>query len=668
MAQRKNYFKEKQFIFAVTILLAVTVFTITFYSIKESRADSETVLISQGKAFIESLAYAADNAMASESFYDYLVHKRYQEITVELSRLKLDEITDEKLTQIAVDHDLYSIYVYGMDSLPVAGGIIRGSALRPPEHIYDEVKRLIAEPEQNYVLLLDQGESPDEIVHYYLEITNRLDRVILIVADALYYVAALEETEISNLAYQMAQESGIVYIVYQSSDSTLFSSKRSNELGSMITDPFLLQAATSDTIMYRTITFEDEEVLELSRPFATVDHPNGILRIAISLDNLHTISKSFNIQMITLAAVLFGLVVALLMYFNSRTRRKEITRQYDQIKSLSDKIFEQMKTGVAAVDNRGEIILTNEAFAVLCGLNDDGQTDWNDCFEASYLKFSAIKSNPGLTQEYELTATNKGRSRILLIAISKLSDNSNQFDGFVSVVSDITGIKELEQKSARKERLSEMGDLAAGVAHEIRNPLNSISIASQRLASEFIPTENNDEYLAFTKQIKEETRRLNEIINRFLALAKEQNPKADTTKLKTVVDDFLTLIKFDAEEAGIIFNVTIDNNHLIKLSADSFKQILSNLYNNSKEALAGRAGVISLSSSLQDSKTVFNFEDSGPGIPEANRDKVFTPYFTTKEAGTGLGLPTVYRIVTDNGGEITVDCSELGGVKFQITI
>lgn len=668
MTERKNYFKEKQFILAVTILLAVMVFVITFFSIKESRSDSETLLVSQGKAFIESLAYAADNAMTSEEFYDYLVHKRYQEITVELSRLKLDEITDAELSRIAVDHDLYSIYVYGMDSLPIAGGIVRGNSLRPPEYIYDEVKRLIAEPEQNYVLLLDQGESPDEIVHYYLEINNRLDRVILIVADALYYVAALEQTEISSLASQMAQEAGIVYIVYQSSDSTLFSSKRSNEIGSMITDPFLLQAATSDTILYRKFEFEGEEILELSRPFATVDYPNGLLRIAISLDNLRTISKSFNIQMITLAIVLFGLVVALLLYFNSRTRRKEITRQYDQIKSLSDKIFEQMKTGVAAVDNQGQIILTNEAFAVLGELNNDQQNIWDSCFEASYLKFSAIKSHPGLTQEFELTVTGKDKSRILLIAISKLTNNANQFDGFVSVVSDITGIKELEQKSARKERLSEMGDLAAGVAHEIRNPLNSISIASQRLAAEFTPTENSDEYLDFTKQIREETRRLNEIINKFLALAKEQNPKADASKLKNVVEDFLTLIKYDAEEAGIMFNVSIDPNHIIKLSADSLKQILSNLYNNSKEALAGRAGVVSLSSSLENSKTLFIFEDSGPGIPEANRDKVFTPYFTTKEAGTGLGLPTVYRIVTDNGGEISVDSSDLGGVRFIITL
>lgn len=668
MTERKNYFKEKQFIIAVTILLAITVFVITFFSIKESRSDSESILVSQGKAFIESLAYAADNAMASESFYDYLVHKRYQEITVELSRLKLDEITDARLSQIAIDHDLYSVFVYGMDSLLVAGGIVRGSGFRPPEHIYDEVKRLIEEPEQNYVLLLDQGESPDEIVHYYLEINNRLDRVILIVADALYYVAALEETEISNLASQMAQETGIVYIVYQSSDSTLFSSKRSNEIGSMITDPFLLQAATSDTIMYRKFVFEGQEILELSRPFATVENPNGLLRIAISLDNLRTISKSFNIQMITLAAVLFGLVLALLMYFNSRTRRKEITRQYDQMKSLSDKIFEQMKTGVAAVDSRGEIILTNEAFAVLCNLNNDDNADWDRCFEASYLKFSAIKSNPGLTQEFELTVSGNDKSRILLIAISKLANSNNIFDGFVSVVSDITGIKELEQKSARKERLSEMGDLAAGVAHEIRNPLNSISIASQRLASEFVPTENGEEYLDFTKQIKDETRRLNEIINRFLALAKEQNPKASATSLKTVVDDFLTLIKYDAEEAGIIFNVAIDKNQLIKLSADSFKQILSNLYNNSKEALAGRAGVISLNAAVDGNKIIFSFEDSGPGIPEANRDKVFTPYFTTKEAGTGLGLPTVYRIVTDNGGEITVDSSELGGVRFVISI
>jgi signal transduction histidine kinase len=249
-----------------------------------------------------------------------------------------------------------------------------------------------------------------------------------------------------------------------------------------------------------------------------------------------------------------------------------------------------------------------------------------------------------------------------------MKSERDEFDGIVSVIYDVTQYRELQRRSDRKERLSEMGDLAAGVAHEIRNPLNTISIAAQRLAAEFTPSENQDEYQSFTKQIRSEMRRLNEIITRFLALAHEANERHKTIRLRDAVDEFMELIGAEADSLGIKISSNVDAAIEVGSNPDSFKQVLSNLFNNAKEAFAGKAGEIAISAKKIDSQVEIRFEDNGPGIAPEIREKIFTPYYTTKEAGTGLGLPTVHRIISDVGGEVRIEDSALGGACFVIIL
>jgi nitrogen fixation/metabolism regulation signal transduction histidine kinase len=275
-------------------------------------------------------------------------------------------------------------------------------------------------------------------------------------------------------------------------------------------------------------------------------------------------------------------------------------------------------------------------------------------------------NSPLISFEKEISLTNNRETRQILVAVSKILNDEKQPEGLVIVVYNVTQLKELEQRTARRERLSELGNLAAGVAHEIRNPLNTISIASQRLASEFQTEENQDEYLKFTSQIKSETKRLNEIITKFLALTREGNNTKEKIELHDIINDFTSLTKFEADKLGLSLETDIERNLVIEFNSDNLKQILINLFNNSKEAFAGVKGEIRVSAYKKNNKTYLTFEDSGPGISEDNIEKIFTPYFTTKEAGTGLGLPTIYRIITEAGGEIQVSQSKLGGAMFEI--
>ena len=664
---KQNLFQSKNFILLLSIVFAIVFFGLTVISILESRNDSYQLLVRQGEAYIESLSSAASNAIEAEQFYDYMAHQRYNEITIELDKIAKDELSEQLLYQTALTHNLYAIYEYNTDSNLIIGAVARGSQLQLPQYVVEEVQILLANPDNNYTLLLNDDSTLNEAVHYYLKLSNTLDRVTVLVAEASFFLQALEQTEISFLARQIAGQRGISYIIYQADEGVIFSSRKIADLVSIADDDFLKAALESDSIVSRKYLYDGEEILELVRPFSSSDYPFGLLRVGLSLSVYNSILNSYNLQMIIYSLSLFLFVVLLLIYLNSRTKRQEITAQYEEIKSLSDKIFDEMDTGVAAINAQGVVYFTNNAFNKIFNLNRNDKTEWDKLISDAELQSQKFIQSSKETIDKEIRFKSDNQYRYLLVVMSKMQGSLDESANIVVVVYDVTSMHDLEQKAARKERLSEMGNLAAGVAHEIRNPLNTISIAAQRLAVEFKPAEDMDEYLSFTSQIREETKRLNTIITKFLALARGEAQKPEDVNLYSFTKQFVEFVQSEAESLKIELQFHIAESISVKIESDKLKQIFSNLYNNAKEALDGKEGDIKISVSTEENQTAILFEDSGPGIDDAIREKIFTPYYTTKEAGTGLGLPTIHTIMSDYGGDVVVEKSELGGAKFILT-
>jgi PAS domain-containing protein len=394
---------HQRFTFIIVIALALAVLIITAVSIRESRSDSFTLLVLQGTAFTEALAQASENAIAAESFYDYLVQKRFSDLVGTLVETGLDRLTDADLAQFALYHDLYSVYVFNMDSTLALEGFARGPRENLPDFVLDEVKQLIADPSSNYVLLLDEEESPGGGVHYYLELTNRLDHVVVIKSDATNYSDALKQTGIGYLAQNMAKEKGVVYIIYQTKEGIIFASRKPGSLLAIESDPFLTEALDSDTIMHRLYDFQGEKVLELVRPFATTQYPFGLFRVGLSLEKYYSVSRRYDLQMIILSGVLFILLVVVLLYLGSKRQRREINLKYTEMKTITDRIFEQMSTGVAVVDAGGTVRLVNEAFEKIFGLTRAAEKSWEALINDERLKLTTFMTGDTEADEVELT-------------------------------------------------------------------------------------------------------------------------------------------------------------------------------------------------------------------------------------------------------------------------
>jgi len=659
---------NQRFTFIIVIALALAVLIITAVSIKESRSDSFELLVLQGTAFTEALAQASENAIMAETFYDYLVQKRYSDLVGTLVESDFDRITETELARFALNHELYSITIFNMDSSLAREGFARGPRENLPDFVLDEVKLLITDPRTNFVLLLDEEESPGGGVHYYLELTNRLDHVVVLKSDATYYSDALHQTGIGYLAQNMAREKGVNYIIYQTREGIIFASRKPGSLLAIESDPFLTDALDSDSIMHRLFEFQGETVLELIRPFATAQYPFGLFRVGLSLEKYYAVSRRYDQLMIILSGVLFVLLVVALLYLSSKRQHREINLKYTEMKTITDRIFEQMRTGVAVVDAGGTVRKVNEAFEKIFGLSSAVGRSWEELIDNENLRLTKFIEGDPDADETEFSMDIRGTAKDILVARSKIVSDTDALTSVVMVAYDITRLKDYERQSARRERLSEMGNLAAGVAHEIRNPLNTISIAAQRLASEFAPEKNSVEYLSFTEKIRAETKRLNDIITRFLALAREEQKKRSVVALDRLIDDFVNFIRAEADKLRIELVSGVDDGLRLNGDADQLRQVFLNLFNNTKEALNGRAGKFRITATKSNAELVLRFADNGPGVKPELREKILSPYFTTKDSGTGLGLPTVYKIITDLDGDIKVEQSEWGGTEVIITL
>jgi len=228
-------------------------------------------------------------------------------------------------------------------------------------------------------------------------------------------------------------------------------------------------------------------------------------------------------------------------------------------------------------------------------------------------------------------------------------------------------VRRMESDLHRTERLSAMGELAAGVAHEIRNPLNGIGMLVQRLEKEFAPAKDEEDYRGMIRTVRSEVQRVNRIVHQFLTLARPPKLHLSPTSPDAVVRETLMTLSDAAGEKGVEVALSLDAEGPIFLDREQMKQVLLNVMLNALDATASGER-IEVRTAQDEERSVIEIRDTGIGIPPENIERIFDPYFTTKDKGTGLGLAIAHRIVAEHGGRIEVECGEGEGTVFRIEL
>jgi len=274
----------------------------------------------------------------------------------------------------------------------------------------------------------------------------------------------------------------------------------------------------------------------------------------------------------------------------------------------------------------------------------------------------------GTKQAYEVEILNKtGEPRNALVSVSPLRDNSGQIVGVLGIARDITEKKRLEQQVLNAEKLASIGKLAAGVAHEINNPLGGILNCLYNLRKKSVSLERATEYLA---SMEEGLRRVQKIVRQLLDFSQQHDPELAPTEVNAIIERVLTLTSYAFEGTRVRLHRELGH-ELPPLLADRhmLEQVLMNLILNAVQAIRGE-GVVTVRSGHDGPWCTIEVEDTGCGIPPDVLPKIFDPFFTTKGQGegTGLGLSVSLGIVERHGGEIAVKSQVSRGTTFIVRL
>jgi two-component system sensor histidine kinase PilS (NtrC family) len=255
----------------------------------------------------------------------------------------------------------------------------------------------------------------------------------------------------------------------------------------------------------------------------------------------------------------------------------------------------------------------------------------------------------------------KGALGYLGFSVSSLMEPDGRAIGKLLIFQDLTALKIMEAHIKRVDKLAAVGEMAAGIAHEIKNPLASMTGSIQLLKDQISVTSVTQKLMRIALR---EADRLNGLTNDFLLFARPNSGKAEAVELNSTVDETLELFEQDAvRHNGVRVVRHLAPDIWTKMDPKHVRQVLWNLLLNAAEAIDGK-GTIEVSAKLTEDSVQLAVRDDGCGIAEETQKTVFDPFFTTKTQGTGLGLSIVHRLVESYGGRVDVESEEGQGTTF----
>ncbi|MBF0344405.1 MAG: PAS domain S-box protein [Nitrospirae bacterium] len=342
----------------------------------------------------------------------------------------------------------------------------------------------------------------------------------------------------------------------------------------------------------------------------------------------------------------------------SRTLEKRES-DFRELYSFHREVIENIPGGLSYTDASGNIMLFNRPAEIITGLKRDKaieKTLWN--------VFGFIPS-PVKIGQFKGVITLDGDDKIIKLNISEHRNDIGELMGYVITFEDHTKITEMEREMKEKEKLAAIGEIAANIAHEIRNPLSAI-----RSSIEMLKESNLDE--SKSKRIMDiailEMDRMNKIITDFLIYSNPRPPEFKNVFINNALIETIEMLRaLVSTDGNVIINTNIAKEIYIEADDNKLRQVFWNLGLNAIQACSGKGEVFIEVKQLSKFVTI-RFKDNGSGIEPAIKKKIFYPFFTTKEGGGGLGLAMVYRIVHEHSGKINVISTVGKGSIFEVIL
>ena len=505
------------------------------------------------------------------------------------------------------------------------------------------------------------------------------------------------QSQLQQLLAETAQQPDIVYLMVTDETGKAIAHNNPDQIGSIHGGELDLNQISGDkNLQWRRITRTDgQNVFEVYRKFIPTGPPRGrgmmrrhmqmmghqpqihmqenapdsarIIFVGLDMSPIEEAQRADVRHAIIMGAILllvgFAGFTLLFLVQSYRSTRASLSR----IKAFSDNVVENVPIGLLALDHQGKIAAFNrgaEAILQMSALQVIGQSAERILPAGLLDEINHSKKQADVIEKEIECKMADGKMVPLEIGASSLKDENDVFLGNVLLFKDLTEVRTLRREVARSQRLASVGRLAAGVAHEIRNPLSSIKGFATYFKERY-PDRPEDQQTADI--MIQEVDRLNRVVGQLLEFARPISIKPKTISLEDLLNDAVRLIKERAAEK----NITVNTRNTTQINTawgdpDRINQILLNLFLNAIDAMEN-AGELDVEISSDDSREIcISVSDTGCGISPQDIPRVFDPYFTTKSTGTGLGLAIAHNIAEVMGGRISVESPQDRGAIFRV--
>jgi len=346
-------------------------------------------------------------------------------------------------------------------------------------------------------------------------------------------------------------------------------------------------------------------------------------------------------------------------------------KEADQRRLYTETILENVAAGVISADSQGVITTINKSAEKMLNISGKDMIgkNYRDVLGQKYRSIiSGFMADKGLFKkgflQKEITISLKGTSLKLLVSLNVLRDEQNTYLGLVAVFEDLS---ELE----KAQRLAAWREIARRIAHEVKNPLTPIQLSAQRLRRKYgerLAGEDGHVFEECTRLIIDNVEELKVLVNEFSNFARMPASRLVAENLKPIIEDALLLYKDTHKNITFTF---VDNNDIpiLKFDKEQMKRVMINLLDNAVASIPEEGSItIKLAYDAASGTVRIEVMDTGVGIPDADKEKLFEPYFSTKRSGTGLGLTIANAIVSDHHGFMRVEDNKPKGTKFIIEL
>lgn len=658
---------------SITAIIGIVMIASAYIELQESKKEIFQLLFEHSSSLLETIVQSSKNALNSGGEIETLLTEKLLDNARLIKQLdNLNLLTNEKLRELASANNLFRINIFDK-----SGTRVMTSRVPEPDHPhgefnvnrFNELEPILSGGQSELIIGIKNAEYTDE-QRFAVAVKRTGGGAIVINLDAKEFLDFRKKIGIGKIVRDISDNHGIEFIVLQDSLGILAASADVDSISSVEEDMFIAHSLNSDSVRTRVIEYNKKNIYEVTKRLVIDGETIGIFRLGISMEDIERVEQRMMRRLVIISLILIAIsVIVLSIIFTSQTL-KAVSTEFDKFKTTASSVLENMGDAVIVIDNNDKITLFNKSAETLFDKFSSKVigTEISNLFGENY---SLIKNNIISSADspiyFEQILTISSESKYLSFSITKNKSTRGSPDNFTLVIKDLTTIRKLEEQAKRNEKLSAMGELASGVAHEIRNPINAIGMIAQRLNKEFSPASDAAEYHKINQLLKSEVDRINKIITQFLNYARPVEIRKSKIDAKIFIDDLFSLFQNQAKVKNINFISGTNDSFIFNIDAELMKQALINILQNAFEATE-QNGTVKVESYKESTNAIITISDTGKGISEKKLKKIFDLYFTTKKDGNGLGLSITQKIISQHSGSIELSSKENIGTTFKIIL